>query len=68
MNALDLELYDFAKSMVARRLKLMQEILGQMKLADPPKNLQSICQKRELGPRFHKSVGIFRPPGHKGPF
>lgn len=31
------------------------------------KNISVICQKRNLDPVLRNNIGIFQPPGHKGP-
>lgn len=69
MNALDIELYEFAKSMVAKRLKLIPSLVKKSTTASSnDSKLLKACQAHARLPSSLKSsIGIFRPPGHKGP-
>jgi hypothetical protein len=67
LNKFDIELYEYAKSMAARRLKLVQGVVDKVARENPTPNLEKDCNRYLPAP--HDSlIGIFRPPGHKGPF
>lgn len=84
MNALDLELYEYAQTLMAYRLKFIPPTVLKVKAQlGLDSHLNTVVSKEifeqkkdqcaaldsSLSPAFKKKyVGIFQPPGHKGPF
>lgn len=83
INAYDLRLFDYAQSLMAYRLKLITPIVNDVKRdlglnahrntvnANQLKEARNsgVCRDMEhtLTVEQKKNIGIFRPPGHKGP-
>lgn len=87
MNALDLELYDYAKGLLAKRLKFIPELTLTVRKTSSKATATAQCG--EFHRHYHPAmssrsspnmsplaalpgplrshIGIFRPPGHKGP-
>jgi hypothetical protein len=70
LNKLDLELYDYAQSLLARRLKEIVPLVEKAKShAHDRQYLKSCSKQHYLVPREMNSyLGVVRPQGHKGPF
>jgi hypothetical protein len=63
-----MELYDFAKELVHERLNSTQEVVTlvqSMERAHTIKRCGFGIQKQMQG--FKSLIGVFQPPGHKGP-
>jgi len=76
-NKYDILLWDFAQSLLARRLRVLQGIATSAHKAGP--FTEEKTAHAECGAHSHSAhgrlerdltsqLGIFRPPGHKGPF
>lgn len=71
MNALDIQLFEYAQSLVALRLK---EVLSMVRSPAPPSHFPARVNKDQcvhggLGVihKYKNSFGVFQPKGHKGP-
>ena len=76
-NAYDLQLWEFAQSLLARRLRVLQGLATSAHKAGPygdDKTAHAQCgaHSHSVHGRLEKDLsaqlGVFRPPGHKGPF
>ena len=76
-NKYDILLWDFAQSLLARRLRVLQGIATSAHKAGPfteEKTAHAECgaHSHSVHGRLERDLtsqlGIFRPPGHKGPF
>ena len=74
LNALDLELWDFALDLVARRGQLADGYYSALGgHGQEPADMQGTaarCRTENgvpLPAALEKHLGVFRPPGHKGP-
>ena len=75
INKFDLELWDYAQSLVALRLKEVPALVKQADQLDVlAKKNQHLEQRFQCNaPRYHLpgplavQTGVFRPVGHKGP-
>ena len=67
LNQLDLELWEFAKELVHKRMKKMSLVLNDHQTS--PISSTSTCphKKYPLPIHLRHTLGIHRPPGHKGP-
>lgn len=65
MNRFDLELYEYAKLLVERRMECVASENFSFAL-DPEKHF---CQMGSISHirKFRSSFGVFQPSGHKGP-
>lgn len=83
LNKYDIELFEYAQSLMAYRLKFIAPAVLSVKAGlgmDSHLNTvvsQEVFNKHhaqcaaldvKLSPELKKHVGIFQPPGHKGPF
>lgn len=70
INALDRELFDYAQSLMALRLKEVLTITSSSSHSILPLRVSTAnCAVRpaETATKFRQLFGIFQPPGHKGP-
>jgi hypothetical protein len=77
MNALDLELFEYAQALAARRMFCLQPQFGAIKqqMKTVPKYnsrlpIPSMCGRKviyAMSAPLNASIGIYRPPYHKGP-
>jgi hypothetical protein len=70
MNALDIALFEYAQSLVSKRLPKIPKLAVLAAEADPfGKRLETVCgaKIRKLPAELDGQLGIHRPPGHKAP-
>jgi hypothetical protein len=76
MNALDIELFEYAKELVIARLATAGDLLHDiqdhlLKPQDYVNGLGFVCPRlydmQELRKTFKRDFGMFQPKGHKGP-
>ena len=71
LNQLDLELWSFAEQLVARRMQIAARYFAALggSHGTEQQRGKGRCNGngRPLPASLEKHVGIFRPPGHKGP-
>ncbi len=70
MNQYDIALYEYAKSLVAMRVKDMTTIIDRaLKPTRPNREAGQHCKAvtGEFVAKNKKNFGVFQPPGHKGP-
>jgi hypothetical protein len=69
-NKLDIELFEYAKTLVAMRLELLRSLMPDTTL-EKSDNLKLSLQCSDLPSQFareyHHFFGASQPPGHKGP-
>lgn len=65
MNALDIELYEYARELVARRLKAAQTIAPSSVCSGAISSYSSV--KAKWSPTLRGKIGLFQSNGHKGP-
>eukprot|EP01035_Chromulina_nebulosa_P018315 gene18315-24002_t len=69
INRYDIELYEYALTLAAKRLKLIPIITDDITNNLTNELNHSIhCRRNKFPIELKESIGIFRPPGHKGPF
>lgn len=63
-----MELYDFAKALVYARVNSTQDVLSLAQSIERAKTMKRCGQgiQRQMQ-QFKPMIGVFQPPGHKGP-
>ena len=67
MNQYDLELWDYAKHLVRRRFDISVEGYRWESLTKEEEDRCFVENSQKLPKELEQYIGIFRPPGHKGP-
>ena len=77
LNKFDLELWAYATELVSRRYQLAAGFYSQLEGGEEGGEEEEGGSRRgrcreesggRLPPRLEKHLGVFRPPGHKGPW
>ena len=63
MNALDMQLYEYIKTLVAERILLTAKMVESVNKRKPDR----ACRPHIIDKDLSKLLGFHRPPGHKGP-
>ena len=71
LNSLDVQLFDYAEKLAARRLREVPRLVWDVNhpespIADKPRNECGV-KIQHLPPNLSGQLGIHQPPGHKAP-